>query len=58
MGEKITNDRESYQYLVESIRKFPTQKKLAKRMENAEFKSVKYTNFSAGIAAVHQGQKH
>lgn len=57
MGQKITNDRESYQYLVESIRKFPTQRDLAKRLSETGFKSVKYNNFSAGIVAVHQGLK-
>jgi len=57
IGEVVTKDRESYQYLVESIRKFPTQKKLALRMQEAGFKHVKYTNLSAGIAAIHQGFK-
>jgi len=57
IGEHIANDRDSYQYLVESIRKFPNQRKLAKRLENAGFKRVKYNNFTAGIVAVHQGLK-
>ncbi len=57
LGEKITQDRESYQYLVESIRKFPKQKNLVKRMQDVGFTRTKYTNFSAGIAAVHQGLK-
>ncbi|MDH5722353.1 MAG: bifunctional demethylmenaquinone methyltransferase/2-methoxy-6-polyprenyl-1,4-benzoquinol methylase UbiE [Alphaproteobacteria bacterium] len=57
MGEKITQDRESYQYLVESIRKFPTQKKLMQRIKEAGFEKASYTNFSAGIAAVHIGTK-
>ena len=57
LGEKVAKDRESYQYLVESIRKFPKQKDLLKRMQNAGFKRSKYTNFSAGIVAVHQGCK-
>ena len=57
MGEKITQDRESYQYLVESIRKFPTQQKLVQRIKEAGFEKANYTNFSAGIAAVHTGSK-
>lgn len=57
LGKKIANDEESYQYLVESIRKFPKQKNLVKRMQDAGFKRSKYTNFSAGIVAVHQGVK-
>lgn len=57
LGEKVANDRDSYQYLVESIRKFPTQKQLSKRMQNAGFKRVRYNNMSFGIVAVHQGVK-
>ncbi|MGH1403401.1 MAG: bifunctional demethylmenaquinone methyltransferase/2-methoxy-6-polyprenyl-1,4-benzoquinol methylase UbiE [Alphaproteobacteria bacterium] len=57
MGEAIANDKDSYQYLVESIRKFPTQKKLVQRIQNAGFQRVKYNNLSAGIVAVHQGLK-
>ncbi len=57
LGEKVAKDRDSYQYLVESIRKFPSQRKLAKRMENAGFSRVKYSNLSFGIAAIHQGFK-
>ncbi len=57
LGEKVAKDRESYQYLVESIRKFPTQKNLLKRMQSTNFKRCRYTNMSAGIVAVHQGTK-
>lgn len=55
IGEIIAKDHDSYQYLVESIRKFPTQKNLASRMTAAGFHRVKYTNLSAGIVAIHQG---
>lgn len=57
LGKKIANDEESYQYLVESIRKMPKQQKLVKRMQDAGFKRAKYTNMSAGIVTVHQGTK-
>lgn len=57
LGEKVANDRESYQYLVESIRKFPKQKNLVQRMQNVGFQRCRYTNFSAGIVSVHQGYK-
>jgi len=57
MGEKIASDRESYQYLVESIRKFPTQDNLAKRMEDAGLKRARYSNLSHGIACIHKGVK-
>ena len=57
IGKLVTGDRESYQYLIESIRKFPTQRKLAARMGGAGFEGVKYFNLSAGIVAIHQGTK-
>ena len=57
MGEIVANDRASYQYLVESIRKFSDQETLVKRMEAAGMKNVKYTNLTGGIVAVHEGWK-
>jgi demethylmenaquinone methyltransferase/2-methoxy-6-polyprenyl-1,4-benzoquinol methylase len=57
IGKVIAKDSESYQYLVESIRKFPKQMELARRMREAGFKSVAYQNLSAGIAAIHSGTK-
>ncbi len=55
IGKIVAKDEGSYQYLVESIRKFPTQKNLQKRMENAGFKNAKYSNLSGGIVAIHKG---
>lgn len=57
IGAAVAKDRDSYQYLVESIRKFPDQKSLARRMGNAGFDTVGYTNLSAGVAAIHYGNK-
>jgi demethylmenaquinone methyltransferase/2-methoxy-6-polyprenyl-1,4-benzoquinol methylase len=57
LGEITTNDRESYQYLVESIRKFPPQEEFKKMIEKAGFKQVKYQNLSFGAAAIHVGIK-
>ena len=55
LGEKVADDRESYQYLVESIRKFPAQEAFAARIKKAGFANVKYENLSAGVAAIHSG---
>lgn len=55
IGQIILKDRDSYQYLVESIRKFPNQDKFKNMIEEAGFKNVKYQNLSAGIAAIHSG---
>lgn len=57
MGQVIANDRESYQYLVESIRKFPDQDTFASMIREAGFGQVKYRNLSMGIAALHSGWK-
>jgi demethylmenaquinone methyltransferase/2-methoxy-6-polyprenyl-1,4-benzoquinol methylase len=57
LGEMIAKDRDSYQYLVESIRKFPNQSNFAKELEAAGFGRVCVTNLSGGIAAIHTGLK-
>ena len=57
MGQIVANDRDSYQYLVESIRKFPTQEIFASMIREAGFEHVKYRNLSLGIAALHSGWK-
>ncbi|GAA5074982.1 bifunctional demethylmenaquinone methyltransferase/2-methoxy-6-polyprenyl-1,4-benzoquinol methylase UbiE [Roseibacterium beibuensis] len=57
MGQLIANDRDSYQYLVESIRKFPDQDTFANMIRDAGFSQVKYRNLSFGIAALHSGWK-
>ena len=57
MGQLIANDRDSYQYLVESIRRFPDQETFAGMIRDAGFGQVKYRNLSMGIAALHSGWK-
>jgi len=57
MGQVVANDRDSYQYLVESIRKFPDQERFATMIRAAGFGQVKYRNLSMGIAALHSGWK-
>jgi demethylmenaquinone methyltransferase/2-methoxy-6-polyprenyl-1,4-benzoquinol methylase len=55
IGGLVARDRESYQYLVESIRRFPDQKRFAAMMREAGFDRVGWTNFTAGVAALHHG---
>ncbi len=55
LGEMVANDRESYLYLVESIRKFPAQGAFAAMIEKAGFRRVAYENLTAGVAALHMG---
>jgi len=57
MGQMIANDRDSYQYLVESIRKFPDQETFLSMVQHAGFENTSYRNLSLGIAALHSGWK-
>ncbi|WP_213684927.1 bifunctional demethylmenaquinone methyltransferase/2-methoxy-6-polyprenyl-1,4-benzoquinol methylase UbiE [Roseicyclus sp.] len=57
MGQLIAGDRDSYQYLVESIRRFPDQETFAAMIRDAGFEQVSYRNLSMGIAALHSGWK-
>lgn len=55
LGAVVGRDREAYQYLVESIRRFPDQARLRDLMGVAGFERVSFTNFAGGMCALHQG---
>ncbi|EIE23920.1 putative ubiquinone/menaquinone biosynthesis methyltransferase [Coccomyxa subellipsoidea C-169] len=57
IGRVVANDEASYQYLVESIRRFPDQKTFASLIREAQFSGVSYENLSGGICAIHSGFK-
>ncbi|SFT99769.1 bifunctional demethylmenaquinone methyltransferase/2-methoxy-6-polyprenyl-1,4-benzoquinol methylase UbiE [Sedimentitalea nanhaiensis] len=57
MGQLIAGDRDSYQYLVESIRNFPDQETFLGMVRRAGFEQTRYRNLSMGIAALHSGWK-
>ena len=57
MGKLIANDRDSYQYLVESIRNFPDQETFLGMIKSAGFEQAKYRNLTMGVAALHSGWK-
>ena len=57
IGAAVTGDREAYQYLVESIRKFPKPPAFAKMIETAGFRRVSFTPMTAGVVALHSGWK-
>jgi demethylmenaquinone methyltransferase / 2-methoxy-6-polyprenyl-1,4-benzoquinol methylase len=57
LGQIVAGDRDSYQYLVESIRKFPDQESFATMIRKAGFEQVKYRNLTMGVAALHSGWK-
>src|SRR5258708_2619065 len=55
LGKAVTGDAESYQYLVESIRKFPRPPAFAEMIRAAGFSRVNFQSFSGGIVALHSG---
>ncbi|KAM8797652.1 2-methoxy-6-polyprenyl-1,4-benzoquinol methylase, mitochondrial [Eudromia elegans] len=57
LGEIIAGDWKSYQYLVESIRRFPPQEEFKAMIEDAGFLKVDYQNLTSGIVAIHSGFK-
>lgn len=57
LGGLLANDKESYQYLIESIRKFPNQETFKSMIIDAGFEGVNYTNLSGGMVAMHSGIK-
>jgi demethylmenaquinone methyltransferase/2-methoxy-6-polyprenyl-1,4-benzoquinol methylase len=57
LGAWIAQDRDAYQYLVESIARFPDQAMLMKMIQTAGFEQASYVNMSNGIVAIHSGIK-
>eukprot|EP00249_Psilotum_nudum_P005406 c18843_g1_i1 orf=268-1170(-) len=57
IGEFVVGDKDSYQYLVESIRRFPTQEDFAGMIQQAGFQNVEYENLFDGVVAIHSGFK-
>ena len=55
LGQAVAGDRDSYQYLVESIRKFPDQEEFASMIGRAGFSSVSHSDMTFGVVAVHSG---
>lgn len=57
MGEIVAGDKESYEYLIESIRRFPPQEAFAAEVRDAGFARVSVENLTAGVVAIHSGWK-
>lgn len=55
LGEKVAADRQSYEYLVESIRKFPTRANLSGEIAEAGFKAITEIPLTGGIVWIHSG---
>ncbi|MGL9702965.1 MAG: class I SAM-dependent methyltransferase, partial [Wolbachia sp.] len=57
IGSIVAKDKSSYEYLVKSIREFPTQAEFKIEIEEVGFKNVEFHNMSYGIVALHIGTK-
>lgn len=57
IGGMVSGSRGAYEYLPDSVSKFPDQKDLAKLMQHAGFDNVSYSNLTGGIAAIHSGSR-
>jgi len=57
LGKVVAKDADSYRYLAESIRRFPTQETLLGMMQSAGLEQCRYHNLSGGIVALHRGWK-
>ncbi|HYE65112.1 MAG TPA: class I SAM-dependent methyltransferase, partial [Pyrinomonadaceae bacterium] len=49
--------RSAYEYLPDSVSRFPDQKHLAEMMRGVGFEEVEYRNLTGGIAALHTGER-
>lgn len=57
LAGKLVADEESYRYLVDSIRAFPSQEEFAQMIRDAGFGFVRYHNLTGGIACIHTAVK-
>lgn len=57
IGQFVAKDRGAYQYLAESIQKFPDQAALGRRIETSGLSRVKWLNLTGGIAVIHSAWK-
>jgi demethylmenaquinone methyltransferase / 2-methoxy-6-polyprenyl-1,4-benzoquinol methylase len=57
VGGLVSGSRGAYQYLPDSVSRFPDQRQIASLMREVGFKEVEYQNLTGGIAALHLGQR-
>ena len=57
IGKKITGNKEAYEYLIESIKKFPSQKEICKLLNLKKFYKINYHNLDFGIAVIYSCRK-
>ena len=57
LGGVVANDEKAYQYLVDSIRSFPSQEAFKDMITNASFENASFENLTFGVVAIHHGKK-
>tara|TARA_Y100000590_G_C15668024_1_gene995203 strand:- start:71 stop:769 length:699 start_codon:yes stop_codon:yes gene_type:complete len=57
LGQTVTGKKDSYEYLINSIKKFPSQNKLTKILKSKNFYDVKYKNLTFGVVAIYSCKK-
>ena len=57
IGKKVTGNKEAYEYLIESIKKFPSQKEICKLLNLKKFYKINYYNLNFGIAVIYSCRK-
>jgi demethylmenaquinone methyltransferase/2-methoxy-6-polyprenyl-1,4-benzoquinol methylase len=57
IGQLVAQDRASYEYLVESIRRFPGRREFGKMIDDAGFSQTKWRELTAGVVAIHSAWK-
>ena len=53
IGQAVTNDRAAYEYLVESIRRFPSREDFGAMIDAAGFRRTKWRELTAGVVTIH-----
>ena len=57
LGNFFANDQEAYEYLIESIKCFPNQIEISKKLRNVGFKNIECFDLLDGVASIHIGEK-
>jgi demethylmenaquinone methyltransferase / 2-methoxy-6-polyprenyl-1,4-benzoquinol methylase len=57
VARRVSGNAEAYDYLTESIRDWPAQPELARRIAAAGWSSVRWRNLSMGVVAIHAGRR-
>jgi demethylmenaquinone methyltransferase/2-methoxy-6-polyprenyl-1,4-benzoquinol methylase len=57
LGGALSGSKSAYEYLPDSVARFPNQEQLAQLMRQLGFAEVEYLNLTGGVAAIHSGKK-